>query len=154
MNSGDCFDARLASYPTRVLRLAEVVDPLSVTHAPDVIARYADAMRCGARFPPVSVVCLAGRYFIADGHKRFSACRQLGVAELVVEVWPWRRWLRDQSAQLRRSATTQGALLARACVDPVARRAARHQAIVTAGHWRRIATSLRRLTAGRRRRAL
>ena len=148
MNTRDCFDPRLAPHPTRVVATAEVIDPLPVTHAAEVIAAYRDAMRRGAHFPPVSVVRLAGRYFVADGHKRFSAYRQLGGREIAVEVWPWRRWLRDQAGQLGRSTRAQAGLLAGAIVDRRARHAARHQVVVTLGHWRRIALSLRR--AGRR----
>lgn len=143
METRDCFDPRLAEFATRTLPLAAVVDPLSVTHAPEVVERYREAMRGGARFPPISVIRLGGRVFVADGHKRFSAYRQLGARDIVVEVWPLRRWLRDQFGQLARSTRNQGSLLGRALYDRAARRAARREWVALRGHWRRIFMSAR-----------
>src|SRR5262245_49152445 len=97
-----CFDVARAAYPVRVLPPHRVVDLLPVSHAPERIAEYRLAMQRGERFPPIAVVRCGGRYLIADGHKRFSAYRQLTDADIAVEVWTWRRWLRDQAGQLVR----------------------------------------------------
>lgn len=142
-DSADCFDARGAEYPTRVVRVDEVVDLLAVTHAPERVAAYREAMANGTRFPPIAVVRGMGRYWIADGHKRFSAYAQLSDAPLPVEVWPLRRWLHDQWQQLRRKSAQQARLLRGGLRDPRDRRAARRLLWDTFGHWRRIARSLR-----------
>lgn len=140
----DCFDPGLAQHETRTVRIDEVIDLLEVTHAEERIAEYRRAMRAGDRFPPVSVVRLAGRLFVADGHKRFQAFRALAEGEIPVEVWPRRRWLADQWQQLRRKTRAQCSLLLRLPSDPGARAAARRLFWDTLGHWRRALASLRR----------
>jgi hypothetical protein len=150
-DSAECFDAAAAEFPTRVVRIEEVVDLLAATHAPERIAAYRQAMAAGTRFPPIAVVRCGGRYLIADGHKRFSAYAQLSRAPLPVEVWPLRRWLRDQWLQLRRKSAQQARLLRGGLRDPRDRRAARRLLWDTLGHWQRIARSLRAAGARRRR---
>ena len=140
------FDPARAVHPTRVLRLEEVVDLLELTHAPEVIRGYRERMCAGDRFPPVSVVRLFGKWLVADGHKRFVAWSGLGAKEIVVEVWPRRRWLADQAGQAARNARKNGRIVARLFVDP---RESLQLARTTAGHWRRVARSLLR-RAGRR----
>jgi hypothetical protein len=140
----DCFDPHLAEHETRTVRVDEVMDLLEVTHAPDVIEAYRRAMRAGDRFPPICVVRLAGRLFIADGHKRFQAFCALGGEEITVELWPKRRWLADQWGQLRRKTRAQGSLLIRMPRDAAARAAARRLFWDTVGHWGRVVLSLRR----------
>jgi hypothetical protein len=141
------FDPALAEYPTRTVPLAAIVDPLAVTHAPECIAAYRDAMRAGNRFPPISVLALGGRYIVVDGHKRFQAYRALPAAEMLVEIWTLRRWLSDQWSQLRRKTGQQVSVLVR-LRDPAGRREAAHLAGDTLRHWRRIARSLRALWLG------
>jgi len=137
-----CFDPALAVYPTRRIPIAQVIDPLPVSHAPERIAAYRRAMEEGDRFPPVSVVRIAGRLLVADGHKRFSAYRSLPVTEIVVEVWTTRRWLRDQWEQLRRKTRQQWTLLRRSATDQQARAQATRLLWDTLGHWRRVGRSL------------
>ncbi len=139
------FDPALARGPTRTLAVAEVIDMLEVEHAPEHVERYRLAMEQGDRFPPVAVVRLAGRWFLADGHKRLAAFRKLGAASsLVVEVWPIPRWLADQGGQLRRKATLQVRLLRAAIHDPSARGEVRALLRHFATHWARIARSMAR----------
>jgi hypothetical protein len=146
----DCFDAALAGAPTRWLDVAAVIDVLQVSHAPERIAEYRDAMRRGERFPPVSVVRLGGRFFIADGHKRFSAYKEMGAERILVEVWSLRRWLRDQGGQLGRKTRAQVAILVRSPFDASARARGRRLFWDSVGHWRRIATSLAALRGARK----
>ena len=138
----DCFNPALAEFPTRRVRLDQVIDLLPVPHAPDRIAAYRSAMECGDRFPPISVVRLAGRYLIADGHKRFSAYRSLPVTDIVIEVWTPRRWLRDQWGQFRRKTRQQWSLLWRSTTDQQARAQAIRLFWDTIGHWRRMGLSI------------
>ena len=149
--SADYFDAADAGYPTRIVRVDQVVDLLAVSHAPERIAAYRQAMAAGARFPPIAVLRCGRRYLIADGHKRFSAYVQLSDAPLPVEVWTLRRWLRDQWQQLRRKTGQQARVLCGGPRDAANRRAAHRLFWDTVGHWRRIARSLRAAGAGRRR---
>jgi hypothetical protein len=135
------FDPALASYPTRVLPLHEVVDLLELTHAPDVVQRYRDRMAAGDLFPPVCVIRLLGRWLVADGHKRYVAWAGAGEKEIVVEVWPLRRWLVDQLRQAARASRRNGRIVARLFVDP---NESYLLARATAAHWRRVALSLAR----------
>ena len=68
-------------------------------------------MRAGDLFPPVSVIRLLGRWLVADGHKRYVAWAGLGGKEIVVEVWPLRRWLADQAGQAARNARKNGRIV-------------------------------------------
>jgi len=139
-----CFDAELATAPTRTLSIDAITDLLHVTHAPEQIAVYRRAMERGDRFPPIAVVRLAGRYFVANGHKRLSAYRARRVDDIVVEVWPLHRWVRDQWEQLAHKSRQQWRLLWHSPFDAQARRQARRLFWDTLGHWQRIARSLRR----------
>jgi hypothetical protein len=139
-----CFDPALAHAPTRVVPAERVIDLLEVTHASERIAEFREAMRRGERFPPVATVVVAGRFFLADGHKRFTACRPIGGPDIVVQVWTLRHWLRDQWRQLRGKTAQQLRLATRSIADPAARREARRLVLDTVGHWRRIASSLYR----------
>jgi hypothetical protein len=138
----DCFDPALAEFPTRVVSLAQVVDLLHVTHRPDEIERFRQAIEGGDRFPPISVVPLAGRFYVADGHKRFSAYGSLPVSHIVVQVWTIRRWLQDQWRQFRHKTRQQCSLAFRSLYDQRARAEARRLVLDTIGHWRRILVSL------------
>jgi hypothetical protein len=136
------FDAALASGPTRELPLERIIDPLRFTHVPEQVHTYREAMRRGDRFPPIAVVRLAGRLWVADGHKRLAAYRGLGVPTIVVEVWSRRRWLQDQGRQLRGKLRQQLAILRRSPFDPAARKAGVRLFWDTIGHWRRLLRSL------------
>jgi hypothetical protein len=124
-----------------VLPLREVVDLLELTHAPDVVLRYRDRMAAGDLFPPVSVIRLLGSWLVADGHKRYAAWAGLGGMEIVVEVWPLRRWLADQLRQAARASRRNGRIVSRLFVDP---RESYLLARATAAHWRRVAVCLAR----------
>lgn len=135
------FDPALAEHPTRVLPLDEVVDLLELTHAPDVVARYRERMAAGDLFPPVSVIRLLGRWVVADGHKRYAAWAGTGEKEILVEVWPPRRWAADQVEQAKRASRRNGRIVAGLFVDP---RESYLLARATTAHWRRVALSLAR----------
>ena len=144
----EVFDAARATFRTRRLAVADVVDLLPISHAPERIAAYRDRMIAGDRFPPIAVIRLFGRYVIADGHKRYSAYRGLDRPDMVVEVWPYRRWLRDQLHQALGNARKNGRILAASVTDPAQ---AWRLLKTTLLHWRRVATSLLHRAAGRAR---
>jgi hypothetical protein len=148
------FDAALARGATRRVPVSAVVDPLPVTHAADRVAEFRAAMRAGARFPPIGVLPLAGRWLVADGHKRFAAWRELGHREIDVEVWTLGRWLADQVRQVGGTGRRLGRAARLAFVRP-----AESWALLAAAprHWWRVARSLgthaAALVTGSRRRA-
>lgn len=143
----DAFDLARVPGPIRFVRVAEVLDLLPLTHAPETVAAFGEAFRRGERFPPIAVLPLAGRLVLADGHKRFAAWRQAGGHEIAVEVWTPSRWLADQLRQVRDNARKNARILRLLADDrPEALRLLR----ATTGHWRRVATSLVQLATGRR----
>ncbi len=145
-----CFDPTLAQLPTRALSLDDVVDVLTVSHSPERIAEYRARMRRGDRFPPISVIRLAGRFVVADGHKRLAAYRTLGEPEIVVEVWTFSRFMRDQWAQMRANAKKNRRILATSVSNPAE---AGRLVQSTLLHWKRVATSLLSWCTRRRGRA-
>lgn len=135
----DCFDPERAELPVRRVSAALVVDPLFVPHAPERIAAYRAAMCAGERFPPISVLPLGGRFWVADGHKRWSAFRELGADEVLVEFWTGERWLRDQLRQVMGTGRRLGRAAALLAVRP------REGVLLLAAaplHWWRVARSL------------
>ena len=138
------FDAGAARGPTREVPLHAVLDLLPLSHAPERVAQYREAMRSGSRFPPVSVLRLGGRYVIADGHKRFSAYAELGQPTILVELWGPGRFLLDQARQVRDNARKNRAILGLALRD---RREAARLARATLEHWLRVARSLAHLAS-------
>lgn len=135
------FDPSAATFPTRLVPVGRVIDLLHLPHRPDCIARYREGMQRGERFPPISVLAVGGYYLVADGHKRRQA--YLGLAPdataLLVECWPWKRWLHDQWVQSRRQ---QRQLAAALRGGPGSGRALRDLLSATIAHWWRVLRSL------------
>lgn len=147
----DGFDPSAARGPTLTLPLDAVIDLLEVSHAPERVREYGEAMRRGALFPPIAVVRVAGRYLVADGHKRLAAYRMLagaqgaaGEAAIPVELWSWRRWWSDQWRQFTGKMRQHVRVLCGLPFDAGARRDGRRLFWDTVGHWRRIGRSLAR----------
>jgi subfamily B ATP-binding cassette protein MsbA len=120
----------------------EVIDILHVTHAQDRIEEYRAALAGGAEFPPISVIRLAGRWFIADGHKRYCAYRLLNRSHITVEEWTKRRWLKDQLGQFGRKTRQQIVLPILAIGNADARKKAKRVYGDTWGHFKRMGASL------------
>ncbi len=139
------FSPEKARGEPRRVRAAEVVDLLPLTHAPEVVQAYREALLSGDAFPPVAVVRLLGRWVIADGHKRWSAAASLGLDEVLVDVWPFRLLLADQFRQLAAGARKNGRFARGLLFD---REEARRIARDTLGHWRRVGASLLHLVRG------
>lgn len=131
-----------ARYPTRVVATRQVVDLLRVTHDPDRIEEYCEAMRRGARFPPISVLPIAGRFVIADGHRRFQAFLTLGAHDIVVELWPWHAVARDLWQQHRAFMGGTVDAVRGLLSGGQARQRGRRFFRELLDHWRRIARSL------------
>ncbi len=140
----DPFDPVLAALPTRTVSLDRVIDLLAPTHAPDRVARYRERMLLGDRFPPVSVVVIAGRMIVADGHKRLTAYKTFGRDDITVEIWTFRRFLQDQWAQVRANARKNRLILTQSVSNPGESVRLLRGTLL---HWKRVATSL----IGRRR---
>jgi hypothetical protein len=135
------FDRARAHFPTRIVPTARILDLLQVTHDPEGVQAYRQAMQAGALFPPIAVVHLAGRYIIADGHKRYSAFLALAAEEIVVEVWPWRRVAGDLFRQATRWWRRLWHVTAGSLGGPAARAEARRFMRDTAVHLGRMARS-------------
>lgn len=145
----DCFDSSLAEFETRVFPIDSIIDLLSSTHAPEKIAEYRAAMDNGAKFPPLSIVRIAGRYFLADGHKRLGACKERGMTQVTVELWPLRRIVADLYRQTGRSLRRVASLIAQTPRDPQARKRWRRFYWDTVLHWKRFFVTLPSLIGGR-----
>ena len=52
----------------------------------DMVEEYAENMRCGAKFPPVTVFHDGVQYWLADGFHRYHAHRAAGITEIMAEV--------------------------------------------------------------------
>ncbi len=129
----------------RRVNMAQMVDLLQVSHAPEMIQTYAEAMRAGESFPPISVIPFGRRYIVTDGHKRFGACRVLGLEEIEVEVWPLGRLVGDLGRQLIRHVRALGTAASNLTRGREGRRKAARFATVTVAHWKRTVVSLWRL---------
>jgi ATP-binding cassette, subfamily B, bacterial MsbA len=136
-----CFDAARAQFATRVVGADRVVDIFTTTHAPEVIESYRAAMAHGERFPPVSVIRIGRRFIIADGHKRYQACRALGAGQIPVELWPISKLIADQWRQFRHKTRQTARVVVRAARHPEGRKEARRLYWDTVGHWLRIVRS-------------
>ena len=53
---------------------------------PAVVAEYAESMRCGATFPPISVFFDGAQYWLADGFHRFFARGDIGDDDILCDV--------------------------------------------------------------------
>ena len=140
------FDVTQAAYPVRVVPLGRVVDLLPISHAPERVGEFRRLMAAGHRFPPIAVIRVARRWLVADGHKRLTAYAGLGEPRIAVQVWTYRRWLRDQWDQAAAHASKNRRMFALASSD---RPEARRLLLTTVLHWRRAAVSLIRLGTGR-----
>jgi polyhydroxyalkanoate synthesis regulator phasin len=53
----------------------------------DIVSEYAEAMRCGAKFPAVTLFFDGVGYWLADGFHRFHACKEAGgIDEIQAEI--------------------------------------------------------------------
>lgn len=53
---------------------------------PATVAKYAERMKAGDKFPPLIVYLVDGKYLLADGFHRMLAARQLGLTALPAEI--------------------------------------------------------------------
>jgi ATP-binding cassette, subfamily B, bacterial MsbA len=144
----DCFDASRAEGKTIEAPVESVIDLLSATHAPEVIAEYRDAMDRGAVFPPIGVFRIGGRYIVTDGHKRLSACKQRGMSRVMVELWTISRLLDDLWRQTVRSTRRLASSLVHSTHDPDSRKRLRRVYWDTILHWKRLFVTLPTLLRG------
>ena len=136
------FDTSFTPLETRAVPIHRIVDILHVTHAPDRIDEYRRAMLSGNRFPPISVIRMGRSFVITDGHKRFAACRAIGITTLDVELWTAGKLVADQIAQARRYSRLWWRTLSGLHRGRRARRQAWALVKSTLFHWWRVAVSL------------
>jgi hypothetical protein len=135
------FDPNLSTKTTRILQVDEITDLLTVSHAPDTIQNYFTRMNNGATFPPVSVVKFRKKYYLADGHKRYSAFLKTGQETIVVEVWTFGQLLSDQWRQFADFNRGFAAAILSLFRGSRERREAGRFVKSTLSHWRRITVS-------------
>ncbi len=141
----DVFDPTRCAGPTARVADGQVLDLLNVSHAPDQVAAYAAAMAGGDRFPPVAVIRLGRWFVVADGHRRLSACRRLGVDPVTVELWTLDRLACDLAGQARVYWSEAARLVIRLPRSAADRRRVSAFVAATVAHWRRAFRSLARL---------
>ncbi len=145
----ECFDLARAEFPSRLVRIDQLIDLLQYVHRPEVVQQYRERMKKGDRFPPVSVLPLGGSYLLTDGHKRLSALRSLGSPLVFVEVWTFRRWIGDQVAQLGDYLQRTWQQLQNDYEEGELRAGFMRQFRTTMAHWKRIWMSLWELALAR-----
>jgi hypothetical protein len=52
----------------------------------EIVSEYAEAMRCGAKFPPVTLFFDGVQYWLADGFHRFHASRAAEMLDILADV--------------------------------------------------------------------
>jgi len=137
-----CFDARQACSPTRVIPVSRVVDLLSITHAPERVETYRKAMLRGDLFPPISVLPLLGWYLVTDGHKRLTAFRPLGGSEVLVQEWTVWQGIAHLGRQTTKEAHQVWKLVSKLGRDPSAPAQLKKFMWSRALHYRRLGRSL------------
>lgn len=53
---------------------------------PEIVAEYAESMKCGAKFPPVVVFFDGAQYWLADGFHRYHASREAEFLDMLCDV--------------------------------------------------------------------
>jgi hypothetical protein len=114
------FDVNQACSPTHVVPVCRVVDLLSITHVPDRVEQYRDAMLRGELFPPICVLPLFGWFLLTDGHKRFTAYKSFGENQIVAQVWTLRRSVSHLGGQTLREAREGARIVSQLGRDPQA----------------------------------
>jgi len=57
-----------------------------VTINNDVVAEYAEAMRCGTKFPAITVFFNGSSYYLVDGYHRYNATKDAGIDDILADV--------------------------------------------------------------------
>lgn len=52
----------------------------------DIVAEYAEAMRCGAKFPAVTLFFDGAQYWLADGFHRYHATKEVPALDILADV--------------------------------------------------------------------
>jgi len=75
---------------TKTIKLNEIVIDAGtqqrVTINNDVVAEYAEAMRCGTKFPAITVFFNGSSYYLVDGYHRYNATKDAGIDDILADV--------------------------------------------------------------------
>jgi len=52
----------------------------------DIVSEYEESIKCGAKFPPITVFFDSAQYWIADGHHRYHAYNNIGNDDIDADV--------------------------------------------------------------------
>lgn len=75
---------------TKTIKLSDIVIDAGTQQREkindEIVAEYAEAMKCGSQFPAVTVFYNSIGYYLADGFHRYFACKSTGIDELIADV--------------------------------------------------------------------
>lgn len=75
---------------TKTIKLSDIVIDAGtqqrVTINNDVVSEYAEAMRCGTKFPPITVFFNGTTYYLVDGYHRRNATADAGIDDILADV--------------------------------------------------------------------
>ena len=75
---------------TKIIKLNGIVIDAGtqqrVTINNDVVAEYAEAMRCGTKFPAIIVFFNGSSYYLVDGYHRYNATKDAGIDDILADV--------------------------------------------------------------------
>jgi len=75
---------------TKTIKLNDIVIDAGtqqrVTINNDVVAEYAEAMRCGTKFPAITVFFNGSSYYLVDGYHRYNATKDAGIDDILADV--------------------------------------------------------------------
>jgi ParB-like chromosome segregation protein Spo0J len=90
-----------------------------------IVEEYAELMRAGVEFPPISVRCDTTHYWPSDGFQRIDAAKLAGLSEIRSEVVPgtqedaqWDSYSANATHGLRRTAAETERVIERALRHP------------------------------------
>lgn len=52
----------------------------------DLVSEYSESIKCGDKFPPITVFFDSAQYWIADGHHRYHAYKDIGNADIDADI--------------------------------------------------------------------
>lgn len=75
---------------TKTIKISEIVIDAGTQQRErindEIVEEYAESMKCGAQFPPVTVFFNSAEYYLADGFHRFFACKAAEIDSITADI--------------------------------------------------------------------